>query len=225
MSERFVLHAPKSEIENFFAIKVEAGHNITANYNISPGSLHPLVINNGNKREIKQAKWGLIPPEAKDERAGKDEYSITAEKLDSEEWLKECVEQRRALVPASGFYKWKATENKTTPFYVRMLSDALTALAGIYSIWESSRGRKLYSFAILTTESNALIEPIDERMPVVVRSEKFEFWLDNEIQSSEILEEIAGSPAMLTEMIVNRVTEEVNDISNNRAEMIQPIPK
>ncbi len=225
MSERFVLHAPEPEIESYFGVKTESGHTINPNYNISPGTLHPLVIENENQREIKQAKWGLIPPDAKDERAGKDSYSAPLEELDDGEIFTECIEQRRALVPASGFYKWKSTENKTTPFYVRMLSDELTALAGIYSIWESTSGRKVYSFAILTTKSNALVEPIDERMPVIVRSEQFERWLNEKNKPSEILEEIAEGPTLLTEMIVNRVSEEVNDISNNSPQLIQPIPK
>ncbi len=225
MNKRFALAASKEDIENYFSVEAETKLNITPNYNISAGALQPIIIEDDGRKHIKQAKWGLIPPEAENERAGKENCIVPVEGLKDNEWLGECVEKRRALIPASGFYKWKSTENKSTPFYVRMLSGNIMALGGIYNRWESSAGRQLYSFAILGTEANALVEPIDDRMPVIVRTQNFEKWLDKNADAKKMLQQIEDYPTMLTEMIVNRVSEEVNDISNNEPKLIQPIPK
>ena len=225
MSDRFVLHAPKDEIETLFEISSTREDYFEADYNITPGSMHPIVVNNEGAREHHQARWGLIPPDADEERAGKGNYAISAEEVRDNDWQAECVNQRRCLVPANGFYKWKSSEKKTTPFYIRLMSNKLTAFAGVYSLWQSSSGRDVYSFAILTTKANTLVEPVDDRMPVLLRRADFNRWLGGDELTSAMHKELLAEPYPLTEMAVNRVDEAVNDISNNSPELIQPIPK
>lgn len=224
MSKRFVLNALKEEIKSFFSVE-EIDFNITPNFNVSVGDLHPLVIPGDDHPQIIQAKWGLIPPDAESERAGKENINYGIEDVEDNDRLKKGLKSRRALIPASGFYKWKSTKNKSTPFYVRMLSGNLMALGGIYDVWQSPSGRKVYSFAILTDEASALIEPISERKPLVIKPEDFRDWLDEKVEPQEMLERIAAYPTMLTEMIVNRVGEAVNNINSNDPLLIQPIPK
>lgn len=225
MSKRFVLHASQNEIEDYFSAEGDAGLNISSDYNISAGAIQPIIIEKEGEHKIKQAKWGLIPPNADDEREGRDNCLFKLEDMKEDDWPANLIETRRTLIPASGFYKWKSIENQSTPFYVRMLASDIMPLAGIYTRWESESGRKIYSFAILTTQANALVEPIDDRMPLVIQPQSFTDWLNEEVPSAEILKEIDEYSSMLTKMIVNRVTEEVNDINNNGAELIQPIPK
>lgn len=225
MSDRYVLHAPQREIEEIFKVSSERGDYFEPDYNITPGSLRPVIVSADGKREVRQAQWGLIPPHADDEQAGKEYYEVTAEELLEDNWLTECANKRRCLVPANGFYKWKTSEKAATPFYIRLLSNRLTAFAGIYSVWESPSGRDVYSFAILTTEANTLVEPVDDRMPVMLRQANFEKWVENGDLTQQMHEKLLLEPYALTEMAVNRVSEEVNDINNNRPELIQPIPK
>ncbi len=225
MSKRFVLHASKEEIKNYFSVDADVEFNIKPNYNISAGAIQPIVVGEEEQRKIKKAKWGLIPPDSDNERAGKDHCVVQVEESREEDWIEESFEERRALIPATGFYKWKDTENKSTPFYVRLLSGNIMALGGVYRRWKSESGREVYSFAVLATEANALVEPVDDRMPVIVRPDDFEQWLDKKTNPEEILKQIEDYSAMLTEMIVNRVSEDVNDINNNSAGLIQPIPK
>jgi len=225
MKNRFVLNAPNDEIETFFSLNEPINFEIEPSFNISVGDLHPLIMEKDGRRQMVKAKWGLIPPKAESEREGKENATYPIEEAESNEQLREGLQSRRALIPASGFYKWKATENKSTPFYVRMLSDHLMALGGICNLWKSTRGRELYSFAILTDKASALIEPISERKPLIVKPEDFDGWLDKKTAPEEMLEKIEDYPSTLTEMIVNRVDEAVNDISNNDPSLIQPIPK
>src|SRR5699024_5988317 len=107
------------------------------NYNIAPGSLQPIVIAENAKRKIQKARWGLIPADADDEREGNGNNIVSSEDILENDWLAECVNQRRCLVPANGFYKWKSSEKKQMPFYIRLLSNELTAFAGIYDLWSA----------------------------------------------------------------------------------------
>jgi putative SOS response-associated peptidase YedK len=53
------------------------------------------------------------------------------------------------------------------------------ALAGLWDVWRKPDGKKVESFTIITTEPNDLIEPpIHNRMPVILRPEEEEQWLD-----------------------------------------------
>jgi putative SOS response-associated peptidase YedK len=181
MSDRFVLHASKEEIEALFNVSSTRDDYFEPDYNITPASLHPIVLTNeANERQFQYARWGLIPPGAERERAGNEHHAIPSEEVLKQEWTAECVNQRRCLIPANGFYKWKSSEREETPFYIRLLSNQLTAFAGIYDVWKSPNGRTVYSFAMLTTEANPLVEPVDDRMPVLLYPENFNQWLGSE---------------------------------------------
>jgi putative SOS response-associated peptidase YedK len=224
MSDRFVLKASKQEVEQVFEVSSEREDFFESDFNITPGSLIPVVYREDDQRHIYNFVWGLIPKGAEEEKAGIENYEVNVNDLDENEWLKECLDRRRCLIPANGFYKWKTTKKKSTPFYIRLLSNDLMALAGIYSVWESTSGRGVYSCAVLTTEANALVQPVDDRMPVIIRPENYEQWLSDKPLEEAELNKLLKAYSM-TEMAVNRVSEDVNDPENNSPELIQPIPK
>ncbi|MEL7833270.1 SOS response-associated peptidase [Fodinibius sp. Rm-B-1B1-1] len=224
MSDRFVLEASKQEVEQQFSVSTARDDFFESDYNITPGSLVPVVYGEDGGREIYNFRWGLIPPNADEEMEGNENFAVPVEELNDNEWLTECVEQRRCLIPANGYYKWKFSEKKSTPFYIRLLSNNLTAIGGIYSVWKSSAGRDVYSCALLTTEANMLVQPVDDRMPILIHPDYYEQWLSDDALGEDQIADVINGYAM-TEFAVNRVSEDVNDPENNGAELIQPIPK
>ncbi|MDZ7691838.1 MAG: SOS response-associated peptidase [Balneolaceae bacterium] len=223
MSDRFVLHAPQETVEKQFGVTTQRSDFFEPDYNINPGSRVPVVYHEEGERKIYDFLWGMIPQDAQSEKEGLRNLTIPVEAL-SDERYEPSFRERRCIVPANGFYKWKTGEKKSTPFYIRMLSNEVIGLAALYSVWEASSGRKVYSFALLNTEANALVQPVDTRMPVILKPKDYATWLgegETELSTnSEILK-----PFDLTKMAVNRVTENVNDPENNSPELIQPIPK
>lgn len=216
-----MLHAEKEEVEELLDASTARDDYFDPNFNISPGTLHPILLSDAGERRIKQGHWGLIPKDAEEETEGRDHYEIRADRMDeimdSDKW----EGPGHCVIPANGFYKWKSSEKNATPFYIRLLSNRVMGLAGLYSVWESPSGRDVYSFAMLQTEANALVQPVDDLMPVILRRESFSEWLNQKGDAAKSL----LKPFSLTEMAVNRVTEEVNDLSNNSPDLIQPIPK
>lgn len=224
MSDRFVFEATKQEVEQAFGVSTARDDFFESDFNITPGSLIPVVYSEDDERKIYTFRWGLIPPDAEEEIEGNENFEVPIEELGDDEWLTECVAHRRCLIPANGYYKWKFSEKKSTPFYIRLLSNQLTAIAGIYSVWKSSTGRDVYSCTMLTTKANVLVQPVDDRMPVLIHPNHYQQWLAKEKLSEEVFDEILNGYSM-TELTVNRVSEDVNDPENNSAELIQPIPK
>ena len=62
--------------------------------------------------------------------------------------------------------------------WVHLKSREPFGLAGLWDVWRKPAGRKVESFTIITTEPNELIEPIHNRMPVILRCEDEEQWLN-----------------------------------------------
>ena len=50
--------------------------------------------------------------------------------------------------------------------------------AGLWDVWRKPDGRKVESFTIITTEPNELVRRVHNRMPVILRPEDEEQWLD-----------------------------------------------
>jgi putative SOS response-associated peptidase YedK len=89
-----------------------------------------------------------------------------------------AMKRRRCLVPADGFYEWKALGAGKQPFYVRAKSGAPLAFAGLWETWTGPNGEEMETAAIVTTRANRTLAGIHERMPVVVPPEAFNMWLD-----------------------------------------------
>lgn len=224
MSDRFVLDSNKNEIEKVFGVTSQRDDFFDPQYNISPGSLIPAVFTENEKRNILKFYWGLIPEGADSEQEGKPHFEYPMEELGEDEWVDACFEQRRCLIPANGFYKWKTSKKRNTPFYVRLIENKVMAFAGVYSVWKAESGRVLHSCTILTTEANVLVQPVDDRMPVIIRRENYAEWLGEEAVDATQIKAMM-QPYQLTEMAVNRVSEDVNDINASGSKLIQPIPK
>lgn len=223
MSERLARHSEKSAIEEEFQVSTHREEFFEPDYNISPGSLMPVVYEEQGERKIYNFQWGLIPDDADAESEGKNHYEANSEEIEEDEWLSDSFEKRRCIVPANGFYKWKTSEKKSTPFYIRLLVREIAGFAGVYSVWQSKSGRDVYSFTLLTTEANALVQPVDDRMPVILQPDDYERWLSNDTDAEELKNLL--QPLEMTEMAVTRVSEKVADLNSQGPELIQPIPK
>lgn len=224
MSDRFVLQGSKQEVEQTFEVSTKREDYFESDFNITPGSLIPVVYEEGGERDISNFIWGLIPKGAEVEKEGIEHFEVPLEDIEENEWFSECLEQRRCLIPANGFYKWKTTKKKSTPFYIRLLNNNLLAFAGIYSIWKSQTGRSVYSCAMLTRAANPLIQPVDKRMPLIIHPDDYRQWL-SEVPAGDLDFDKLKHSYTMTEMAVNRVSEDVNNPDNNSEELIQPIPK
>lgn len=224
MSDRFVFDATKEQIEQQFGVSSERSDFYESRFNITPGSLIPTIYLDEGERIIYHFRWGQIPADAQEEREGIENYEVAIEDLQDNEWQLHSLKTQRCLIPAHGFYKWKTTEKKSTPFFIRLLSNDLMAIAGIYSVWESESGRDVYSCSMLTTDANALIQPVGNRMPVILEPEDYDDWLVQEPLDENTLENLV-QPFPMSKMAVNRVSEDVNDTDNDNPKLIQPIPK
>lgn len=147
---------------------------LTSRYNIAPGYKLPVITQNGQKN-LQLMQWGLIPFWAKEPKALV--INARAESIATKPMFKRSFSHKRCLVPATGFYEWSKIDNKKTPYYIHLKNNNYFSFAGLYDIWQSDNNDTIYSYAIITTIPNQLIEKIHHRMPVVLDQQKEEQWL------------------------------------------------
>jgi putative SOS response-associated peptidase YedK len=152
-------------------------------YNVAPTQMLPAVVNDGQRNRLGLLKWGLIPPWSKEEKAGSRMINARAETLEERPAYRDAFRRKRCLIPADGFYEWKTADGGgKRPYRIMLKGGGLFSMAALYETWMTPDGRKVSSFAIVTTEPNRLMADIHDRMPVILRPEDEALWLNREVQ-------------------------------------------
>ena len=177
MCGRFILLTDLSAIVESFGI-----HEVTCDYrqgnNISPGQQATAIIHENDNNRLVNYRWGLIPSWAKDPSIGNRLFNARAETVAEKPSFARAFQKRRCLIPADGFYEWQKTGKIKTPLRFSLKSDRPFCFAGLYETWISPEKEPVHSCTIITTESNGLIRPFHDRMPVIVPKDKEAFWID-----------------------------------------------
>ena len=178
MCGRFTLVADPNDLREAFPWLNIPG-DIQPRYNIAP-SQPVAVIPNDGKNTLDYFLWGLIPSWAKDPQIGSRMINARAETLQEKPSFKNAFRRRRCLIPASGFYEWQALpgQKTKTPMYIRLREDRPFALAGLWENWNAPDGSRILSCTIITTQPNALLQDIHNRMPVILPPEAYSIWLE-----------------------------------------------
>jgi putative SOS response-associated peptidase YedK len=155
----------------------DGGPEVGERFNVAPTQHMPVVIHETtNKLALMQ--WGLIPVWAREPKASSGLINARIEGIQEKPTFRRAVHKRRCLVPCDGFYEWKKEKGGKTPYFICRKDRQLFAMAGIYELWDAPANAVVGGYAILTTRSNELMEPIHNRMPVILPEELEEAWLD-----------------------------------------------
>ena len=188
MCGRYALHANPEVIALQFGL--DSVPELAPRYNIAPAT-DVLVVRDG---KASLAHWGLRRKFA----------NLRAETLAQK--FPGPYRQGRALVPASGFYEWQSRAGGKQPFYFSPADGALLALG---AVWEAN------SLSLITTQPNATLRNIHDRMPVIIAREHYGAWLAGE--------EGLLRPAPDDALKVHPVGMAVNRAASDSPQLIQPV--
>jgi putative SOS response-associated peptidase YedK len=120
-------------------------------------------------------------------------------------------------VRADAFYEWQKIDSKTKqPFAIALKTSEPYAVAGLWERWRDTKaGTALRSFAIVTTDPNAVVQPLHNRMPVIVPERDYGRWLSTESSQppSDLLR-----PFDADKMIAWKVDKAVGNVKNDSPE-------
>ena len=215
-------------IEALFHVQFPQELDFGPRYNVAPTQDVPVVWvarkDDAPARRGGFMRWGLIPSWAKDESIGNRMINARAESVTDKPAFRSAFAKRRCLVPADGFYEWQKRGPKDKqPYFIHMADDRPFAFGGLWEYWKAPDAPEddpgVRSFTVRTTTPNEMMAPIHDRMPVIVREEDYERWLDPSVPGNDVVELLRPYPA--EEMDAYPIGRHVNKPQNDDARCVE----
>jgi putative SOS response-associated peptidase YedK len=222
MCGRYFLHSTADRLTQLFGEMPMP--QLVPRYNIAPAQAVPIVRQTpSGSREMVLVRWGLIPGWSKGPDSRFSMINARVETVARKPAYRNAFRYRRCLIPADGFYEWRATGAAKQPYVLRPRDHRRPlALAGIWEHWQDAHGNELESCSILVGEANAQVRPVHERMPMVITPPAFDLWLDIHSQKPRPLETLLAAQQP-PEFDIYPVGFAVNSPRNDSATLIDPI--
>jgi putative SOS response-associated peptidase YedK len=163
-----------------------------ASFNIAPTAGIVVLRAGAGEWDASIMRWGLVPSWWKDAaKLPGQTFNARAETLAEKPTFRSSFRRRRCLIPCDGFYEWKKMEGEVKqPYFIHPADpEGIFHFAGLWDLWETDDGA-MESCTIITTEPNALMEGIHNRMPVILSAGDFDEWLDPSNQDRALLQRL-----------------------------------
>ena len=219
MCGRYELHTHPAALALAFGLP--APPSLKPRYNIAPMQDVPVIRLSGeNLRELAHVRWGLVPRWARDPSIGSRMINARAETLAQKPSFRTALKRHRCLIPASGFYEWKLIPGAAKqPIHIGMKDGSPFAFAGLTERWLSPEGEVLDTCTIVTTQANALLAAMHDRMPAIIAPAQYARWLD--VAVTDVAELFAPYPAEA--MTWYPVSTRVNSVRHDDAALIERV--
>ncbi len=222
MCGRYSLDATPEELVEAFAlaeaIAFEPRYNIAPTQEIPVVRAHPVT----GQRRITWLRWGLTPRWWTEPRP-----IINARGETLERKFQRAFHKRRCLVPATGFYEWQKLGGAKQPFHIQRHDRKLFAFAGIWERYRDDLEKDstiIDACAIVTTAPNKILEPLHDRMPVILDPSAYATWLDPLQGASDPLSRLVA-PAPDELLTAYPVSSRVNRTANDDQACVEPLAR
>ena len=221
MCGRYASFLPAEAVARLFGT-TNALPNLPPSWNVAPTQQAMVVRRHPETgdRHLDLLRWGLIPHFTKDLKAARKPINARAETAGTSGMFRGALAARRCLVPADAFYEWRAEPGGKQPYAIARTDGTPMAFAGLWEGWRAPDGEILRTFTILTTNANAAMAALHDRMPVIIEPDDWPTWLG----------EVAGDPTALLRPAEDHVLQlwpvsrRVNAPRNNDAHLLDPVP-
>ena len=146
-------------------------------YNVAPTQRHWVMRMDREDRALLPARWGLVNSWATDSKRAFRQINARAETVDQRAAYRAAFASRRCVVPADGFFEWSGPKNNRMPQWFHRPDGGLLLFAGLYEAWCPKPDAPEVTFSIITTEANAVVGEVHDRMPVILDDAVVDDWL------------------------------------------------
>ena len=190
MCGRYASTATDADLLALFDIVEAVGEQLPPSYNVAPTQTVRAVLERvphdaqcaAPTRQLRSARWGLVPSWAKDLKGGARLINARSETVTEKPAFKAAASRRRCLIPADGYFEWELRDGVKVPHFLH--GDGMLAFAGLYELWRprTVEGEELeewvWSVTVLTTTAADTLGHIHDRSPVVLPADLHGPWLD-----------------------------------------------
>jgi putative SOS response-associated peptidase YedK len=220
MCGRYVLATTPEDIAARFSAAT-GSVDIPVSHNVAPTKTMPVItLRDGDERTTELFRWGIVPTWGRNGTTPSPLINARSETVAEKSTFRKLLRTQRCLVPANGFYEWERRGSTKVPHFFSVTDEPLIAYAGLYRTPSEKDTDDRPTFTILTTAANELVGQFHDRMPVILRPEDEDLWLDPEVEEPEALEALyAAFPAK--KMSEWTVSTRVNNASVDSPELIE----
>lgn len=223
MCGRYATTRSAGELSAIFDALDETGERVPVDYNVAPTNPVPIVRVDPEpgRRVLSLARWGFLPPWAEDPRIGSRMINARAETVATSRVFAPAFARRRCLVPADGWYEWVrspgAGRGRSQAYFMTPRSGEVLAFAGLWSLWRDG-ARSLVTCTVVTTAARGALAEIHDRMPLVLPPHRWEGWLADRAEATEIVATV--DEPFLAGLEIRPVGPAVGDVRNNGPDLI-----
>ena len=193
-------------------------------WNVCPTQDSPVLVpeKEGEGAIVKNLRWGLLPPWAKDPKIGASMINARYETVAEKPAFRKAWQSRRCLVPASGYYEWRLEHGVKQPYFIHDLDSPVLMFAGLFENWKQPEGEWLQTFALITRAAIDPMSQLHDRTPLMLHaaSPELKGWLHGDAAEAKAIAD-AAVPLRLAWHPVTRAVS--NPRSNGRA-LVDPVP-
>ena len=230
MCGRYALYGPISrhrnmpadaELPEWWATLADTINERPMRFNVAPTDPMPVV---GTSREgavkIREARWGLVPYWAKDAKIGHKAINARVETVAEKPMFREAFKRRRCLVPANGYFEWKAEGAAKQPYFIHDANGEVLLFAGLWEAWrETKASDPLYTYTIIVGPPGVVSGDIHDRAPVILPETLWNDWLTGEAAEASALLESVREPTLTYHPVPKAVGSPKNDAPG----LVEPI--
>jgi putative SOS response-associated peptidase YedK len=234
MCGRFARKSTQQVLADWFGVDLEDMPFFAPSFNAAPQSVQPVLRLNrdSGQREFALMRWGLVPYWANDTKIAYSTINARAEEVATKPAYRDALKKRRCLIPADAFYEWQKLGAKTRqPYAIALKSGEPYAFAGLWERWQPKDAPAgpdgapaplpvLETFTIVTTDPNQLMEPIHDRMPVLLERSNYDRWLEPGDPAHLPVDLLRPYPA--EQMAAWKVSDRVGNVRNDDAQLLDP---
>ena len=191
-------------------------------WNIAPTQDMLAVVRDAEVgRMARPMRWGLIPGWSKDEKPKYATFNAKGETVATAPAFRGAWKAgRRCLVVVDGFYEWRKTDKQ--PFAIGKAGGKLVVMAGLWETWRSEAGEMIASCTVITTDANAVVAPIHNRMPVILVEPEWPIWLGESLAGLGELKALFR-PYPGDDLVIWPVGKRVGNVRNNDPALAVPV--
>jgi putative SOS response-associated peptidase YedK len=220
MCGRFVITSPPVALRQAFGYVEQP--NFPPRHNVAPTQPVPVVLLENGGRHFRLMRWGLIPAWTKDPRKISLMFNARSETVQDRPAFKYAMKRRRCLIPADGYYEWQDAGGRKRPYFVYRRDRRPVGFAALAETWIGPNGEEMDSVAIVTAPASPDLAVLHRRVPVTIRPEDFERWLDCRAKDVETVTALLTGPEP-GEFTWHQVSTRVNRAENDDAQLILPL--
>ncbi len=235
MCGRYATTRSSVDLAALFDAVDETGGALGPDYNVAPTDPVPIVTTGapaaagprgrgaGGGRVVRVARWGLVPPWARDARVGVRMINARSETLMSSNAFAPSFRSRRCLVPADGWYEWRPAAGQPgnqagkQAYFMTAPGGEVLTFAGLWAVSASG----LVTCSIITASAIGHLASVHDRMPLIMTADRWADWLCAPADPASLL--VVPSVRFLDNLEIRRVGPAVGNVHNDGPSLVQPM--